>query len=144
MARYFLLALMLCFIGGIYFIVCEMKSSMELTKGRLWYDRRRIWCGYPCTFTIYSFDNDRFFLDTGFLNKKSEEVRLYRISDLTVTRSLLQRMFGLGTILIKSSDQSLSDFSIKNIKDSLAVKEQLSQLVEQSRSNKKNIIVEEA
>ena len=65
------------------------------------------------------------------------QVRLYRIQDLTVTRSLSQRIFGMGTILVNSSDKTLGDFEIKNIKNVMDVKEQLSALVEIQRDQKR-------
>ena len=80
----------------------------------LWKERKRIWCGLPLTFTVYSYDNERFYVKSGFLNQRQDEVRLYRIQDLTVTRSLSQRIFGMGTILVNSSDKTLGDFEIKN------------------------------
>ena len=74
---------------------------------------------------------------SGFLNQRQDEVRLYRIQDLTVTRSLSQRIFGMGTILVNSSDKTLGDFEIKNIKNVMDVKEQLSSLVEIQRDQKR-------
>lgn len=56
-------------------------------------ERKRIWCGLPWTFTIYSFDTERFYIKSGFLNQRQDEVRLYRILDLSVTRTLGQRIF---------------------------------------------------
>jgi len=41
------------------------------------------------------------------------EVRLYRILDVQMTRNLGQKMFGLGSINVHSSDASLKDFTIK-------------------------------
>ena len=105
----------------------------------LWKERKRIWCGLPLTFTVYSYDNERFYVKSGFLNQRQDEVRLYRIQDLTVTRSLSQRIFGMGTILVNSSDKTLGDFEIKNIKNVMDVKEQLSALVEIQRDQKRYI-----
>ena len=84
----------------------------------IWSDRRRLWCGLPWTFTTYRLTEDRLFVKSGFLNLREDEVRLYRIKDLVLRRSLLQRMFGLGTIQIISSDSSLSNFELSNIKRS--------------------------
>ena len=103
----------------------------------LWRERKRIWCGLPWTFTVYSFDEERFYLESGFLNQRHDEVRLYRILDVSVTRSLLQRIFGMGTIHVDSSDQTLGDFEIKNIKNVMAINEQLSNLVEMQRDKKR-------
>ncbi len=99
--------------------------------------RKRIWCGLPWTFTVYSFDQERFYLKTGMLNQKEDEVRLYRILDVSIQRSFMQRIFGLGTIVVNSSDRSLKKFEIKNIKNVKEVKEELSDLVEKERDRKR-------
>jgi len=103
----------------------------------LWKERKRIWCGLPWTFTVYSFDEERIFVDTGFFNKRQDEIRLYRVLDITVTRKFGQRIFGMGSIQLKTSDRTMGDFEIKNIKKVLDVKRQLSDLIEANREKKR-------
>jgi hypothetical protein len=74
---------------------------------------------------------------TGFLNKKEEEIRLYRIMDLTLKRPLGQRLWGLGTVHCCTADKSTPEFEIKRIKDSRNFKELLSDLIEQQREEKR-------
>lgn len=102
----------------------------------LWHDRKRYF-GLPISFTKYSMSEDRLFVETGLLNLSQDEVRLYRILDLKLKRSLGQRIFGVGSILVSSSDKSLGTFEIKNIKNSANVKEMLSVQVEQQRESKR-------
>ena len=64
-------------------------------------------------------------------------MRLYRITDVSLYRGPWQRIMGMGTIKVYSADQSLGDFEIKNIRDCENVKEQLSNLVEKERQNKR-------
>lgn len=106
---------------------------MKTRDNSLWRDRKRIWCGLPWTFTIYELTDNRLFIERGFLNKQYDEVRLYRILDVGLSRSLIQRMFGLGTIRVQSSDKSMNDFELKNIKKSQDVIEVLSKQVEEER-----------
>ena len=103
----------------------------------LWRERKRIWCGFPWTFTVYSFDEERIFVDTGFFNKKQDEIRMYRVLDITVTRKFGQRIFGMGSIQLKTSDKTMGDFEIKNIKKVMDVKMQLSDLIEANREKKR-------
>ncbi len=105
--------------------------------GLKWEARKNLWCGLPWTFTVYSFDEDRFYIKKGVLTQVIDEVRLYRILDLSVTRTLGQRMFGLGTIHVHSSDKTQGTFDIVNIRDVMTVKEILSQLVEDARDRKR-------
>lgn len=104
----------------------------------LWSDRKR-YLGLPLSFTKYSMSEDRLFVETGFLNLTQNEVRLYRILDLQLKRSLGQRIFGVGSIIVSSSDKSLGTFEIKNVKNSANVKEMLSVQVEQQREAKRVI-----
>ena len=105
---------------------------------QIWSSRKRLlFFGLPFTFTKYTLTKEKMLIDTGVLNKKQEEVRLYRILDLTLTRSLAQRIFGLGTINCKTSDKALPVLELINIKNSQDIKEQLSDLVEAERVNKR-------
>lgn len=103
----------------------------------IWKDRKRIFFGLPWTFTKYSISEDRLFISTGFFSVKEDEVRLYRIMDVSLERKLWQRMCGLGTIKCCSADKTMGDFEIKNIKKSREVKEMLSNMVEDERTKKK-------
>lgn len=103
----------------------------------LWKDKKRGFLGLPLSFTKYSLTKERLFIETGFLNSIENEVRLYRILDVQMTRTLGQKMFGLGSINVHSSDASQKDFTIKNIKKPKYVKELLSELVEKQRDEKR-------
>lgn len=102
----------------------------------IWSDRKRTLFGLPLSFTRYRLTEDRLFIETGFLNKNEDEVRLYRILDLSLNRSLGQRIFGVGTIHCYSADKSMKEFDILSIKRSRDVKEMLSELVEKQREQK--------
>ena len=95
----------------------------------IWKDRKRF-LGMPLSFTRYALTKDRLFLSVGFLNIKDEEVLLYRVRDITTSRSLGQRIFGVGTVTVLSSDKTLPTLVLKNIKHPLEVKELLHEQVE--------------
>ena len=99
----------------------------------VWHDRKRIWCGLPWTFTQYGLSEDRLFVEHGFFNVKGYEVRLYRVLNVNISRSLIQRLFGLGTVHLDSTDRDLNCFDIVNIKNSDNVKELISESIEKER-----------
>ncbi|MCR4924073.1 MAG: PH domain-containing protein [Lachnospiraceae bacterium] len=105
-------------------------------KPILWRDRKRTFLGLPLSFTIYSVDEERLFIERGFFTKEEDEVRLYRIMDFSLKRKLGQRIFGVGTICCRSSDKTLNNFEIVNVKRPKEVKELLAQLTEQERIRK--------
>ena len=103
----------------------------------MWKARKRIWCGLPWTFTVYSFDEERLYVESGILNKEQSEMRLYRILDISLTRSFIQRIFGMGTIHLTTSDRSDHKLDLINVKEPKEVKEQLSQKIEACRDSKR-------
>ena len=103
----------------------------------VWQDRKRNIFGLPWTFTKYRLTKEKLYIETGFLNKREEEIRLYRIMDLTLQRPLGQRLFGLGTIHCCTADKSTPEFEILRIRNPSDVNELLSDMVEQQRDEKR-------
>lgn len=116
-----------------------MKSNVS---GVIWQDRKRTIFGLPWSFTRYFITDEKVILDIGFLSRTEEEIRLYRITDVTLKRSFCERIFRLGTIHCCSGDKSTPEFDIKHIKNSRATKEMLSDLVEKAR-NERRVAVRE-
>lgn len=110
-------------------------NTVEETYAPLWKDRKRI-LGMPISFTKYEVTNDRFITHRGLLSTETNELLLYRILDIKLTRKLSQKMFGVGTITLYCADKSHSTFEIKNIKKPDAVRKFLSKIVEQERTAK--------
>ena len=102
----------------------------------LWKDRKRHF-GLPLSFTRYSLSEDRLFCETGFLNIKADEVLLYRVRDLELTISLGQRIFGVGTVCVHSSDQSIPHLDLKNVIHPREVKELIHQKVEKAKNDRR-------
>ena len=102
----------------------------------LWKDRKRYF-GLPLSFTKYALGEDRLFLEKGFLNLNADEVLLYRVRDLELNMSLGQRLFGVGTVRVHSSDHSIPLLELENIKQPRQVKELIHQSVEQAKDKRR-------
>ena len=105
---------------------------MAINIEYLWKDRKRI-LGMPISFTRYSMSEDRLFTSVGFLNLKDDEVLLYRVRDIDTSRSLWQRLFGVGTVTVVSSDKTMPNLVLKNVKDPVFVKELIHNQVEEMK-----------
>lgn len=103
----------------------------------IWSDRKRTLFGLPLSFTKYTLTEERLFIQTGLYTTVEDEVRLYRILDVKLTRTLGQKIFGVGSIHVCSADKSMADFEITSVKNSADVKEKLSELVEKNRVEKR-------
>ena len=98
----------------------------------LWSDRKRHF-GLPISLTKYTLRDDKLLIESGLLNLRRDEVKLYRILDFEVIRPIGQRLFGVGTIAVHSSDKSMKDFKIEKIKQVVEVEELISNWVEKDR-----------
>ena len=105
---------------------------MSINIVYLWKDRKRYF-GMPISFTRYSLSDDRLFISEGFLNIRDDEVLLYRVRDIDTSRSLWQRLFGVGTVSVLSSDKTMPKLVLKNIKDPIMVKELIHSQVEEAK-----------
>jgi uncharacterized membrane protein YdbT with pleckstrin-like domain len=103
----------------------------------VWKDRKRIIFGLPWTFTRYSLTQEKLIVDKGFLSRREDEIRLYRILDITLYRPLNQRIWGLGTIRLNTADKSTPELEIRRVKRAREIKEMLSDMVEKERDEKR-------
>lgn len=102
----------------------------------LWQDRKRH-LGLPLSFTRYRLSEDRIFCVKGFLNIHEEEVLLYRVRDLELRLSLGQRIFGVGSVIVHSSDKTMPTLELKNIRIPREVKEMIFRQVEDCKAQRR-------
>ena len=99
----------------------------------LWSDRKRGLFGLPWSFTKYVLTEEKLLITRGVLRQTEDEIRLYRIMDLSLNRSLFDRIDGVGTIHCCSADRSAPEFDIKRVRNPRHVKDLISDLVEKQR-----------
>jgi len=98
----------------------------------LWRDRKR-YLGLPISFTVYELNQDKLLVKKGLLNLQEDEIRLYRIRDVSLKQTLGERIFGVGTVCVSSSDSTLPHLDLAHVKNPSKVKDVLSHCVEESR-----------
>lgn len=102
----------------------------------IWQDRKHfMW--FPFSFTKYEIKNERLYQETGLISTHYDELLLYRVTDLCLKRSLAQKIFGTGTIVLYTKADSDKEVLLKNIKNPKEVKDLVSKLVEEARNRKK-------
>ena len=106
---------------------------MKLPNNTVWSDRKHTLFGLPWSFTRYILTDEKLLIEKGFFKKTEDEIRLYRILDMSLSRTLRDRLDRVGTIHCCSSDKTASEFDIKRIRNPRDVKETLSDLVEKQR-----------
>ena len=102
----------------------------------LWKDRKR-YCGLPLSFTRYALSEDRLFLSVGFFTIRDDEMLLYRVRDIVTRRTFWQRLCGVGTVTVISSDKSQPTLVLKNIREPMQFKELLHEKVEEMKQRRR-------
>lgn len=114
----------------------ENASFQAVEETIIWQDRKHhLW--FPLSFTKYTVADGRLYINTGLLSSREDECLLYRVTDISLKRSLAQRLFGTGTIELMSKDQSTPMILLENIGKPVQVKRMLSSLIEKERIEKK-------
>ena len=105
--------------------------------GSLWQDRKRIFFGLPWTFTVYTLTDDRLIVKSGVFNTSEDEIRLYRILDVTLKRSFWERLFNLGTLHLCTADKSSPEIDVLHIKNPREVKDMIHKAVEEAKDQRR-------
>ena len=74
-------------------------------------------------------------MERGILSQSFNTTKLYRVIDITIKRSLLQRIFGLSTIVINANDPSSNGVIVlSNVLDGYRVRKMLQEAVDDARN----------
>ena len=91
---------------------------MEFRERKRW-----VFLGLPFTFTIYTVKEEVLTVDTGFLSREENDCYMYKVQDVTLKTSLLERIFGLGTIVCYTGDTTNPQLVMAHIKNARAIKD---------------------
>ena len=94
------------------------RIKMEFRERKRW-----VFFGQPFTFTIYTLKEEVLTVDTGFLSKEENDCYMYKVQDVTLKTSLLERIFGLGTIICYTGDTTNPQLVMAHIKNARAIKD---------------------
>lgn len=101
-----------------------------------WTDKKRYF-GLPLSFTRYTLVSSeewtKLCVKTGWLFTREEEINLYRINDISLSSSLFDKMFKVGSIILHSKDQTNPTFYIVKVKNSQNVRNLIASRVEEEK-----------
>lgn len=103
----------------------------------LWKDRKR-WAGMPLSFTRYFLIEKpnqwiKLFTSVGLFSTVDEELYLFRVFDVTVHQTFLNKIFNEGTIILHVNDESSDEIVLKRVLNPFKVKEKIADMVEFER-----------
>jgi len=108
---------------------------MEMFKER----KRCLLFGLPISFTTYVIEEEILKTKKGFFTLREDDCYLYKIQDVTLTRTLFERMFGLGTIICHTGDTTDPVLKLEHIKNGEAIKDYLVKTSDEMRLKRRTI-----
>ena len=87
--------------------------------------------------TKYELTNQRLKISRGVLNKRRDDLELYRIKDYIIQEPLFLRLFSLGNLRLETSDKSNKILTIRAVPNTIELKDTIRTLVETIRVNRR-------
>ena len=78
-------------------------------------------------------------VDEGFLTVEENDCYMYKIQDVKLTASVLERMFKLGTIVCYTGDVTNKELKLVHIKHAKEIKSYLLEASEQARIKRRTL-----
>ncbi|MDO4322617.1 MAG: PH domain-containing protein [Lachnospiraceae bacterium] len=105
------------------------------------YTEKKRWpfLGLPWTFTKYTVSEEIITVNAGFLKRVENDCYMYKIVDVRLETSLLERIFGLGTVHCFSSDVTDPDLRIMHIKNAKEIKDYILRQSEAERLHRRTL-----
>lgn len=101
--------------------------------------KRVLFFGLPWTFTKYMVTEDLITIDEGILKKVENDCYMYKIQDVTLNNSLLERIFGLGTVVCHTGDTTHPRLELVHIKNAREIKDYILVASEQARLKRRTM-----
>jgi len=86
---------------------------------------------------VYEVTTERIKVSRGIFSRRTDEMELYRVKDLTLIEPFFFRLFGLGSVIITTNDASTPTLTIHAVRRVKELREELRQAVEVCRDKKR-------
>ncbi len=93
--------------------------------------------GLPLSFTKYNITEEKVTITSGFLSITEDDAFMYKIQDVRLTRTLMERMFKLGTITCYTGDTTHPMLVLFTIRHSSEIKDFIMQASEEARRKRR-------
>lgn len=104
------------------------------------YERKRwLFFGLPFTFTKYRIKDDMITITEGLFKTIENDCYMYKVQDVELSRTLAEKMVGVGTIICYTGDVTHSTLQIKHVKKCQEIKEFILRASEEARLKRRTV-----
>ncbi len=101
--------------------------------------KRILFLGLPWTFTTYHINDDYVTVKQGFFNQTEDNCYMYRVQDIKMTRTIGEKLMGLGTLHLYCGDVTTPEIVMKHIKNYNEIKDYLLKATEEARLRRRTV-----
>jgi uncharacterized membrane protein YdbT with pleckstrin-like domain len=87
--------------------------------------------------TVFTLTTERLKIQRGVFNRTVEDLELYRVRDTKLEQTFFERMFGLGEVVLYTTDASTPEVHLAWLKDATLLREAVRKLSEERRDAKR-------
>ena len=105
------------------------------------YKEKKRWAflGLPWTFTTYTIEDESITVNSGLLKRVENDCYMYKVVDVRLEVSLIERIFGLGTVHCFSGDMTNPDLRLAHVKHAKEIKDYILKQSEAERLKRKTL-----
>ncbi len=101
--------------------------------------KRWVFFGLPFTFTVYEIKEEVLTINSGFLQKVENGCYMYKVQDVEHRASLMERIFGLGTVVCYTGDTTHPTIHLLHIRNSKEIKDYIFHASEEARRRRRTV-----
>lgn len=101
--------------------------------------KRWLFLGMPFTFTKYYIKENTITIDSGLLKKVENDCYMYKVQDVELVTSLMERIFGLGTVVCFTGDTTHPKLVLEHIKNAKEIKNYILEASEEARMKRRTL-----
>ncbi|MGB8453336.1 MAG: PH domain-containing protein [Anaerocolumna sp.] len=101
--------------------------------------KRTKFLALPICFTTYSISDEKITITSGFLSITVDDAYMYKVQDVKLTKSFMERIFRLGTVTCYTGDTTHPELKLLHIKKASIIKDFLMNASEEARRKRRTL-----
>lgn len=101
--------------------------------------KRWLFLGLPFTFTKYTIKEEIITVDSGLFTSKQNDCYMYKVQDVELETTLLQKLVGIGTVKCYTGDTTDKLLLLKNVRHAKEIKDFVLEKSEEARLKRRTL-----